>query len=119
MSKHKKSALALAQPTFLAWLVATVSVIGLFTPLQPALTQELRLTDKLIHLAMFGVLAVIFLIAYPRYRKLVLIELFAFAVWSELFQHWFVYGRTADVFDSLANMLGILVGWWIIHREEK
>lgn len=119
MSKRKKSSSLLIRPTFLAWLVTAISMVGLFTPLAPALTQELCLTDKLIHLTMFGVLTVVFLIAYRRHRGLVLIELCLYAILSELFQRWFVYGRTADIFDGLANGFGILVGWWIIHREEK
>jgi|GEM_PF-2007683 len=118
MSKLKKSPWYLIWPTFWAWLAAVISMIGLFTPLQPALTQELRLTDKLIHLVMFGMLTVVFLVSYRRHRGLVLTELCAYAILSELLQRWFVYGRTADVFDGIANSLGILAGWWIVHREE-
>lgn len=119
MSKRKKSPAVLIRPKLLAWFITTISVVGLLLPLAPSLTQELHLTDKLLHVVMFGVLTIAWLIAYRRHRTLLLAELFVYAGWTELLQYTLVPGRTADVLDVLANGLGICLGWWIVKREEK
>ena len=70
-------------------------------------------SDKLVHAALFGLLA-----ATSRWRlgaaPPVWVAVASYAAVSELVQHVWLAGRTGDVFDLLADLVGVVVGWCLV-----
>jgi VanZ family protein len=78
--------------------------------------------DKWVHAGLFGML--VFLFIYPIYKKLILplqvkrnwaIKItIAAVIWgltTELIQHFFIPGRSFDIYDLAADAAGILVAY--------
>ena len=72
-------------------------------------------TDKLFHFGSFVILTVLFYWAYDNLKitsHLLLGVLLGFLI--ELLQGYLPYGRTADIFDFIADVLGTLVGFTVL-----
>jgi hypothetical protein len=71
--------------------------------------------DKLVHAALFGLLA-----ATSRWRlgaaPPVWVAVAAYAGTSELVQHVWLAGRSGDLLDLVADLVGAAVGWWLVGR---
>jgi VanZ family protein len=65
--------------------------------------------DKVEHIALFAMLAVLWRAAGLRPRT-VLDAAVVLAVGSEALQGWLGLGRTADVYDALADLVGAILG---------
>lgn len=72
--------------------------------------------DKLVHLIMFAVLILVFLIDSREYRNRILLALMfsltilVFAGLSEYIQFKYIPGRSGNLLDFLADCCGIVVG---------
>jgi VanZ family protein len=104
--------LPLRYPRF--WLAAGWSLIALATiaSLLPARKlPNLGASDKVEHMAAYALLALWFSGIYPRSRyPLIGILLFLFGLFIEWAQGAMNLGRQADVYDIVANTLGIALG---------
>jgi VanZ family protein len=73
--------------------------------------------DKAVHLAMFGILSFVYLFDSFRYRRkyrktILNITLICvlIGISSELIQHAFIPGRNGNIYDFLADIIGLLLG---------
>ena len=101
-------------------IVAACTIPGSSLP-----SSDLWEADKLIHFGLFvgfGALWMLGLTGPVQRRALwVIVTGLAFAGGTEVYQGWLPFGRSPDVFDALANSVGLvvsvsLVGWWL-HRH--
>lgn len=93
----------------LAFLVAVVGhLAALYWP-RAVSTGEFSYSDKLAHVVLFAVVAVTGLLARVPAPPLVGL-LLGNAVVSELVQHWLLPHRSGDVLDSIADVIGVLLG---------
>ncbi|RQP13836.1 MAG: VanZ family protein [Chryseobacterium sp.] len=70
--------------------------------------------DKLMHFSIFGFLAVCVLFAFPRLRFLMFVQLMlAYGILTEILQDIMGYGRSLELLDIVADILGALVGYGI------
>lgn len=80
--------------------------------------------DKAVHLILFGVLFLLFMIpvwksGFTRRKKrnwLIFIA-FAASLWgiiTEIIQHYFVPGRTFDLWDWVADTIGVLLSIFVV-----
>lgn len=91
---------------FFAIIMVTVSILFLMqNPPNPELARFPH-ADKLVHFALFFVLAASFHIAFRFKPLLAGTLLFAYGIVIELIQHY-VPGRGADVWDVVADMTGV------------
>jgi VanZ family protein len=97
-----------------------LQLYGVYSPKQAGPDLGLPLADKVAHLFLFGSVAFLGLKVGVRARWL-LVALVANAVISELVQHFVLPQRSGDPFDSLADLLGVVVGAWfaakMMHRR--
>ena len=121
MSVHKKILLKWA-----AVVVYMVSIWGLSSMRLPEipLAETITFADKIVHFAVFGVLAfLVYLLASeyllrPRWRWLTAVVVTAlWGVIDEIHQA-FVPGRFADVVDAAADLTGALLIASIIYFRE-
>jgi len=96
-----------------AWLALTL--IGLALPAESLPETSAFGTDKVMHFVLFYVGAVTALLGWPSRRGLVLLALLVFAPLTEVWQAVLPTGRQADVFDVVANVLGVLAGWGTVR----
>jgi VanZ family protein len=80
--------------------------------------------DKVIHTILFGVEASLLVFTFPNISgKLVvfstLIWCFLLGAFLEAVQYYWVSGRTGDVFDLLADMVGAMIGVGVIKLIMK
>ncbi|MEO8086619.1 MAG: VanZ family protein [Bacteroidota bacterium] len=81
--------------------------------------------DKIVHLFLFGVLSFLLIKAFAEQvtvevlsAHLKLISFFLTSVYGvliEILQEYCIPGRNGDVFDSLADALGAILGLWLYN----
>lgn len=91
-----------------------VSVAVLFTPAS-GVPAGFPGSDKLVHLAVFAALALTGRVAALP-RAALVAGLVGYAVGSEVLQHVLPLGRSADLLDVLADVLGIALGLVLARR---
>ncbi|MGQ7352628.1 VanZ family protein [Quadrisphaera oryzae] len=96
-------------------------LVVLYAPRAPS-TDQVPLVgpvlDKVVHLAVFALVAWTGRRAGVRVRLLVVV-LLAHAVVSELLQHWVLPHRSGDPLDALADAAGVLVGLLLPARRGR
>ena len=99
-----------------AFLILIVSLIpGKNIPILPIIGL-----DKLVHFILFGILAHLFLIKSIREKQNIrkwniffwLIVFVCYGIILELIQDSFVKNRTADLFDGIANAIGVMSAYF-------
>lgn len=73
--------------------------------------------DKVIHLFIFMILGFCYCMAFPKgkvYRFFIV--MFLYALITEILQHAMSVGRTGEMYDFLADMLGVLMGYFIWRK---
>lgn len=76
--------------------------------------------DKVVHFIFFLVLGFMFKMAYPKITlHYFSILLFSYALFTEILQEIMTVGRTGDVYDLIADVLGFLLGFWIVKKLVK
>ena len=113
----------LFSPRVLAVLWTTFILVGLTLPGSTFPQSRLLEFDKLVHLVLFMVLALLWLPALSRGRfdrgLAILSMLVAFSILTEIYQGLLPFGRQADMLDAAADAVGALVGFvvWLIARR--
>ncbi|CAN5628429.1 hypothetical protein BH11BAC1_BH11BAC1_27620 [soil metagenome] len=85
--------------------------------------------DKIVHLFLFGVLSFLLIKAFndqvtveilTEHPKLISIVITSvYGVLIEILQEYCILGRNGDVFDSLADALGAILGLWVYNYWSK
>jgi len=109
-----------------AYLIAiSVTILIAYLSLSSAIKIEIPLhisnLDKLLHsFAYFG-LTITWLFALRRYpkRKFIVIAIFLYGILMEFLQGWLTNTRQKDIFDVVANTIGILVSMLIYEQLYK
>ena len=76
--------------------------------------------DKVVHFGIFGILGFLFEATYPKqdfYKYLAILLLYA--IFTEIAQHLMDNGRSGDVMDLLADILGIIIAYIVFRYVEK
>ena len=114
MSKHKFKVLAVI---YTLWLTA----ISL-TPMEGIHLPSFSYADKIVHFFLYFFLTIFWLLAIPqlwykKWRFILLVILWGIAI--EFIQKYFIPTRGGEVFDALANTLGVIAGITLFHRIRK
>ncbi len=118
MSKSKLVALLFA--LFITWVIFAADT-GTFPPAIRYL-YDLPGYDKIGHFVLYGILALLLALAFPRRGRLRLTKaalLLAALVALEEFSQSFFPNRTASWVDLTFSFLGILAGDWLAGRFRK
>jgi VanZ family protein len=84
-----------------------------------SLPQALLFWDKAQHGLAFALLALIGCFAFPRNLPAVLVGLTVHGAIIEVLQSLLQLGRYGDVYDSLADTLGVLIGYGLYQLSLK
>jgi len=72
--------------------------------------------DKIIHLSIFAFLAFCFLAAFPQIKFIILLQIIlCYALLTEIFQDLLNWGRTMELGDVFADIIGFLLGF-LFHK---
>ena len=67
--------------------------------------------DKILHLSFFAILGFLFRGSFPRFSLLSFtIIMLIYALMTEIFQELMALGRSMELLDLLADMLGVYIG---------
>lgn len=91
-----------------AWTLAVF--VGCSIPGVPLPPTPLLAPDKLAHIGMFAVFAVLWLRAQPQRPWTVAVWGAAFGVWIEVWQSLAPVGRLGDPYDAVADVVGLALG---------
>jgi len=89
-----------------------LTVVSL-TPLDGLNLPSFSYVDKIIHFFLYFFLTLLWLFAYPKWRRKPVSFIILIILWGigiECIQEYFVPTRSGDVFDALANTIGVLSG---------
>ncbi len=84
----------------------------LFVPRAPTPGPDLPGLDKAVHVVVFAVLALAACRRFGR-RTTVALALSGYAIGSEVVQAALLRGRSGDVLDVVADLVGATLGWVI------
>jgi len=113
---------------FVVWtsiIFVIIAVPGNYIP-KPHGIWEMMSPDKIVHLAMFAPLS--FLSAWGVYRtsgRLKLSFIFAaiygvvYAISTELLQYFVISGRNGNLYDAIADVVGVLLGLLLFYKLHK
>jgi len=95
-----------------------VHLVALYTPKSPPLPSSVIGVDKLVHIALFAV------VLYTGVRaglplRLLVPALLANAVVSELAQYLFLARRSGDVWDAVADAIGVGLAYLVLRRLDR
>lgn len=88
----------------IAW---TLVILGLFTIPRQEMPKDLG-WDKLHHFGAFGILGALWYWAKPK-PFLVILGGVTYGFFIEIWQHLLPIGRTFDLYDGLADAIGVIV----------
>ncbi|WP_159473327.1 VanZ family protein [Dyadobacter sp. 3J3] len=67
--------------------------------------------DKLVHAGLFGGFTVLWLLVYPQKSVMVILAGIAYGVGIEFYQEIMPLDRTFDLFDIVADTIGVFLGF--------
>lgn len=113
-------------PRILAAAALLVQLVVLYVPTAPSPT-DVQLPpwfDLVVHAAVFGAVALLWLVAFPARARLIAVACALHAPLSEWIQHQFYAHRSGDLRDVIADLLGVGLGialWfgWRAWRARK
>lgn len=94
------------------------SAVAFFSPLDVQEKTGLGL-DKLVHVILFGGLAISGIKAFPKKILLLIVLLLAYTVFTEVIQGNFIPHRSFDIYDIISDVLGITAGVLIYGFRDK
>ena len=106
-------------------MIYTLFITTLFLlPAKEVPEMRIPFVDKIVHFAIFSVLTFIWLWfceskKLVKYTVWVLLLVLTYGIIIEALQELFFETRTADVWDVLANSIGILIGLAVFKKMEK
>jgi len=74
--------------------------------------------DKFYHFIEFGLCAALVFFAWAYNKKYILILIISFALSDEIHQ-FFIAGRTCSFFDFIADIIGILLVYFLFRLKDK
>lgn len=103
-----------------SWAVLVVALAfhlwALYTPNPPdAGGLSFPGLDKLAHVVIFALPTWALVRAVPR-AWMGVVPMLVHVPVSELVQHFYLGQRTGDVWDAVADLVGVAVGWWTAVR---
>ena len=73
--------------------------------------------DKLLHLSIFTMLGFTFMAAYPKIKFSFFIQIMMiYGMLTEILQDEMHYGRSLEFLDLVADMVGVLIGYFIFKK---
>ena len=73
--------------------------------------------DKFLHLAIFALLGFAFQIAFPKLKFLFFLQIMLiYAFLTEILQREMNWGRSMENLDILADLVGVLIGYYIAKK---
>ncbi|MDA9312452.1 VanZ family protein [Vicingaceae bacterium] len=92
-----------------------------FSPLDKLIIKPPLGADKLAHIGMYALLgsSAIWTTSSKKWRYMLFIFAFVFAGATEVIQHLFVLNRTGDLYDFIANSIGLVIILFILKRFRK
>jgi len=105
-------------PIFLwAFIICWLS----FSPLNTLSIKPPIGADKLAHVFMYAALGslISWTTLIKTYRFTLIVFAFVLAAGTEVVQHFFIPNRTGDVFDLIANCIGLVVALYFVKRFKK
>src|SRR5690554_3662424 len=116
----------LSKDTKLLWLPLIIWVIVVcyfsFSTSVTKVVPEIKAIDKVGHFIMYALMEVFIYLPLKRNRKsfnLYTLFTFVFAGFTEVVQHFFIAGRSGEVYDFVANILGASVVYFILIGKIK
>jgi len=102
----------------LGWALVALSLWVCLVPTNTAVLVPLfELNDKFMHMFGYVVLMLWFAGIYPRSRfRWIALGLFAMGAGVEVLQELMSVGRSGDVYDAVADTLGIAIGYFSAVR---
>ncbi len=104
-------------------IIALLYTLGLtfisLTPLKQIHLPNFSFGDKIVHLLMYFFMAILWLLAFPKFRKYKTIYILIIIMWGiiiEFLQSYMNIGRTGDPFDALANSIGVVLGLLVFEK---
>ncbi len=92
-----------------------VQLIAIYSPGSPEGNGVFG-ADKLVHVVLFAVPSALAVLGGGRLARWVPLLLLGHAVVSELVQAWWIPSRSGDVYDVLADVVGVALGCAIGRR---
>ena len=104
----------------LTWLYTFVLLFLFIYPFSSSNLNPLA-SDKLTHFGLFTIFTILWLHCYANKFSyiLIMILIVLFSVFIELLQFLSPFGRTFSLLDILANMFGIIFGFFILVSMKK
>ena len=92
-----------------------------FSPLDKLTFKPPIGADKLAHIAMYAIFGVLIVwTTFLRKRRYMSFAFaFVFAGLTEVVQHFFIQNRTGDLFDFIANCVGLVLGLYLVKDLKK
>jgi VanZ family protein len=85
--------------------------------------------DKVIHLVVYAILCYFLIRGFTRQEKYPVLKNFAkliavttgiaYGILIEVLQHYVFIGRSGEIFDAMANAIGVLLGLWFFNMKRK
>lgn len=110
---------------YFAAIVATLTIAAIcFLPGSNLPNAPFLNFDKFVHFGIFAILTILWYLPFWDKRSnslnfLIALLLITYGGIIEIVQHQFVTGRTGDVFDLIANILGVLAVYLFIWKRNK
>jgi len=106
-------------------ILIIIGTPGKYVP-QPHGFWELISPDKIVHLLMFGPFSYLMargIYAQSKDLKLAvwrsLIFGIVYAIFTELLQFYVVQGRNGNIYDAIADSVGVGLGLYIFYKKQK
>lgn len=95
----------------IGWIVTALTIIASLVPVQDLPKPPAGINDKMEHFIAYALLSIWFAGIYPRSRyAIIAVGLFLLGIAIEIAQGAMHWGREADVYDVIANTVGIVAG---------
>ena len=121
MQKRIKSLLEDNAFLIAIFITLTIAYLSLSKPIEIDIPLKISFLDKIFHAIAYFTLTVSWLFAYRNHQKtkIIALALFLYGVLMEFLQEWLTQNRQKDVYDVVANSLGILIAMLIFNNLYK
>jgi len=100
-------------------LIFIVSLFILFYPIQNSLFDGIGWGDKIIHFILFFFLSFFALAGWPLSIKKVIVFILVYALLSEVLQEFYVPGRSFQLYDLVADTVGLIAALLIFYPNKN
>lgn len=76
--------------------------------------------DKVLHLAIFGMLGFCFVAAFPKVRFLYFFQIMlSYSILTEILQDEMGWGRSMETLDLVADTIGVILGYFLFKKVKS